>query len=59
MIRFQLAYLSYLKFMTFLAPAILLFAIQFATEIFQSEFLAGLFATESESGFGNVLYRTF
>jgi len=30
MVRFQLVYLSFLKLMAFLAPAFLLFAIQFA-----------------------------
>lgn len=59
LVRFQLVYISFLKFLSFFAPALLLFALQFATEIIQEEFLASLFATESASGIGNVLYRTF
>lgn len=52
-------YISFMKFLSFFAPAFLIFAIQFATEIIQTEFLANLLATESESGLGHVLYRTF
>lgn len=59
LVRFQLLYISFLKFLAFFAPAFLLFALQFATEIVQTEFLASLFASESTSGVGNVVYRTF
>lgn len=59
LVRFQLLYISFLKFLSYFAPAILIFALQFATEIVQTEFLASLFATESNNGIGNVLYRTF
>ena len=45
--------------MPFFAPALMMFALQFSIEIVQSEFLQSLFATESESGIGAILYRTF
>lgn len=43
----------------FFGPSLLIFALQFATEIIQDDFLASLFATESATGLGNVIYRTF
>jgi uncharacterized membrane protein YhaH (DUF805 family) len=46
LVKFKLLYIIFLNFLS-------------ATEIIQVEFLASLFATESASGIGNVLYRTF
>jgi sRNA-binding regulator protein Hfq len=59
LVKFQFLYLSFTKFITFFAPALLIFAFQFATEIIQNQFLASIFATESLTGIGNVIYRTF
>ena len=56
--RFQLFYLSLLKFASFFAPALMMFTLQFSIEIVQSEFLQSLFATESEDGIGAIAYRT-
>lgn len=36
LVRFQLLYLSFLKFIGFFAPALLIFGLQFATEIMQT-----------------------
>lgn len=36
LVRFQLLYISFLKFLSYFSPAILIFALQFATEIVQT-----------------------
>lgn len=57
-IRFQLFYLGFVKFLSYFAPALLIFVFDFTFEIIQSEFLASLFQNESKKGIGNVIYAT-
>ena len=57
-IKFQLLYITFLKFLSYFAPALLVFVFHFAFEIIQTEFLADLFSKESKTGIGNVLYAT-
>lgn len=57
-IRFQLFYLSFLKFLSYFAPALLVFVFDFTFEILQSEYLSSVFQNESKKGIGSVIYST-
>lgn len=57
-IRFQLFYLGFVKFLSYFAPALLIFVFDFTFEIIQSQFLASLFQNESKKGIGSVIYAT-
>ncbi len=56
--RFQLFYLSFMKFLSSFAPALLIFILQFAFEIIKTEFLKDIISTQNPKGIGNVIYGT-
>lgn len=43
-IKFQLLYITFIKFLSYFAPALIIFVFHFAFEIIQTEFLADLFS---------------
>lgn len=57
-VRFQLFYLSFMKFLSSFAPALLIFILQFAFEIIKTEFLKDIISTQNPKGIGNVIYGT-